>query len=93
MTCRFGENRRNLHRPVQKLLTARLPTAFKPAAAMTAFFRFPTSPTGSTTIMIFVLSFLPEIRLDDKYVIERGVIIILTSLLVTRCYAMKNMIK
>ena len=55
-TCRFGENRRSLHRPVQKLLTARLPTAFKPSAATAAFFQFPTSPTGSTTIMIYVLS-------------------------------------
>ena len=26
----------------------------------TAFFRFPTSPTGSTTMVIFVLSFLKE---------------------------------
>ena len=50
LTCRFGENRRSLHRPVQKLPAARLPTAFKPAAATPAFFRFPTSPTGPTAI-------------------------------------------
>ena len=50
LTCRFGENRRSLHRPVQKLPAARLPTAFTPAAATPAFFRFPTSPTGPTAI-------------------------------------------
>ena len=50
LTCRFVENRRCLHRPVQKRLTAWLPTAFKPAAATAAFSRFPTSPTGSTTM-------------------------------------------
>ena len=52
LTCRFVENRRCLHRPVQKRLTARLPTAFKPAAATAAFFRFPTSPTGSAAIIV-----------------------------------------
>ena len=60
LTCRFVENRRSLHRPVQKLLTASLPTAFKPSAAEAAYPRFPTSPTGSTTMVIFVLSFLKE---------------------------------
>ena len=60
LTCRFGENRRSLHRPVQKLLTARLPTAFKPAAATAAFFRFPTSPTGSAAMVTIVLSCLKE---------------------------------
>ena len=56
MTCRFGENRRSLHRPVQKLLTAWLPTAFKPSAAGAAYPRFPTSPTGTTTMMIMIMS-------------------------------------
>ena len=55
MTCRFGENRRSLRRPVQKLLTARLPTAFKPPAAEAAYPRFPTSPTGPTTMICPVL--------------------------------------
>ena len=56
LTCRFGENRRSLHRPVQKLLTARLPTAFKPAAATAAYSRFPTSPTGSATMIMIISS-------------------------------------
>ena len=57
LTCRFVETRRSLHRTVQKLLTARLPTAFKPPAAAAAYPRFPTSPTGSTTMRIMIISY------------------------------------
>ena len=56
LTCRFIENRRRLHHPVQKLLTTSLPTAFKPSVAEAASSRFPTSPTGSTTMRIVIIS-------------------------------------
>ena len=52
LTWRLGENRRSLHRPVQKQLTALLPTAFKPAAATVALFQFLTSPTGSEAMTV-----------------------------------------
>ena len=59
LTCRFSETRLCLRRSVQKLLTALLPTAFKPTAATVALFRFPTSQTGATTLMI-VLAYMKE---------------------------------
>ena len=66
LTCRFGENRRSLHRPVQKLLTASQPTAFKPPAARAAFSRFPTSPTGSTTMRIVLFCLIEKNNLCDS---------------------------
>ena len=54
LPCRFVETRRNLHRPVQKLLTAWLPTAFKPPVAPAAHPRFPTSQASAITIAFFL---------------------------------------